>query len=154
VVHSRSQDQRRQKALARERQAAYTALEATVREAAHQEYCCRADAAAAAAQLRAQQSAYHRVEVMVEEYPKYGPGRPSQKQPRVVKAWRYGLQATLHERAAVIARKVQELGCVVLLTNVPTAGERAHRAGEANLAKVSFTNLGSEADRTRCRAVC
>ena len=112
VVHSSSQDQRRQKALARERQASYTALEATVREAAHQEYFCRADAEAAAAKLRAQQSAYHRVDVLVEEHPKYGPGRPSQKQPRVVKAWRYGLKATLHERAEVIARKVQELGCL------------------------------------------
>ena len=130
VVHSSSQDQRRQKALARERQASYTALEATVREAAQQEYFCRADAEAAAAKLRAQPSAYHRVEVVVEARPTYGPGRPSQKQPRVVKAWRYGLQATLHERAEVIARKVQELGCFVLLTNVSTEGAMAHSAGE------------------------
>jgi transposase len=130
VVHSSSQDQRRQKALARERQASYAALEATVREAAHQEYFCRADAEAAAAKLRAQQSAYHRVEVMVEERPQYGPGRPRQKQPRVVKALRYGLQVTLHEQAEVIARKVQELGCCVLLTNVPTEGEMAHTARE------------------------
>lgn len=130
VVHSSSQEQRRQKALARERQASYTALEATVREVAHQEYFCRADAEAAAAKLRAQQSAYHRVEVMVAERPKYGPGRPSPKQPRVVKAVRYGLQVTLHERAEVIARKTQELGCVVLLTNVPPEGEMAHSAGE------------------------
>jgi transposase len=130
VVHSSSQDQRRQKALARERQASSTALEATVREAAHQEYFCRADAKAAAAKLRAQQSAYHRVEVMVEEYPKYGPGRPSQKQPRGVKALRYGLKVTLHEQAEVIARTVPELGCFVLLTNVPTEGEMAHKAGE------------------------
>src|ERR671934_1961804 len=130
VVHSSSQDQRRQKALARERQASYTALEATIREAAQQEYFCRADAEAAAAKLRAQPSAYHRVEVVVEARPTYGPGRPSQKQPRVVKAWRYGLQATLHERAEVIARKVQELGCFVLLTNVSTEGAMAHSAGE------------------------
>ena len=101
-----------------------------MREAAHQEYFCRADAEAAAAKLRAQQSAYHRVEVLVEEHPKYGPGRPSQKQPRVVKALRYGLQVTCHEQTEVIARKVQELGCFVLLTNVPTAGEMAHSAGE------------------------
>jgi transposase len=70
------------------------------------------------------------VEVMVEEHPKYGPGRPSQKQPRVVKALRYSLRGTLHERAEVMARKVQESGCFVLLTNVPTAGEIAHRAEE------------------------
>ena len=129
-VHSRSQEQRRQQALAREGQASYTAREATVREVAHQEYFCRADAEAAAAKLRAQPSAYHRAEVQVEEHPKYGPGRPSQKQPRVVKALRYGLQVTLHERAEVIARKGQETGCFVLLTNVPTEGKMAHRAGE------------------------
>src|SRR4030095_15779051 len=89
-----------------------------------------ADAEAAAAKLRAQQSAYHEVEVRVEERPKYGPGRPSSKQPRVVKALRYGLQVTLRERAEVITRKTQETGCFVLLTNVPTAGEMAHRAGD------------------------
>ena len=37
---------------------------------------------------------------------------------------------TLHERCEVIARKMQEAGCFVLLTNVPTQGEMAHRAGE------------------------
>jgi transposase len=129
VVHSSSHDQRRQKRLARELQASSTTLETTVREAARQEYACLADAAAAAAKVRAFQSAYHRVEVLVEERPQYGPGRPSQTRPRVVKALRYGLQATLHERAEVIARKRQETGCFVLLTNVPTAGEMGHRAG-------------------------
>jgi hypothetical protein len=129
-VHSSSQDQRRQKHLEREIQASYALLEATVREAARQEYFCHADAEAAAAKLRALPSAYHGVDVDVEERPKYGPGRPSSKQPRVVKALRYGLQVTLHERAEVIARKTQETGCFVLLTNVPTAGEMAHRAGD------------------------
>ena len=56
-------------------------------------------------------------------------GRVS-KQPRVIKALRYGLQVTLHERSEVIARKCQETGCFVLLTNVPTVGEMAHRAGD------------------------
>ena len=130
VVHSSSQDQRRQKHLMRELQASHATLEATVREATQQEYFCHADAESAAAKLRAQQSAYHWMEVAVEERPKYGPGRPSQKQPRVVKALRYGLQVTLRERAEVIARKVQEMGCFVLLTNVPTEGEMAHSAGE------------------------
>ena len=105
-------------------------LAATVREVTQPAYLCRADAEAAAAKLRAQQSAYHRVEGLVEEHPKYGPGWPSQPPPRVGTTWRYGLKATLDERAEVIARKVQELGCFVLLTNVPTAGEMAHRAGE------------------------
>ena len=69
-----------------------------------------------------------RWEVAVEEHPKYGPGRPSAKQPRVIKALRYGLQVTLHERSEVIARKRQETSCFVLLTNVPTVGEMAHPA--------------------------
>jgi transposase len=130
VVHSTRQDQRRQQRLEREVQEASITLGTTVYAAAKQEYFCRADAEAAAEQLRALQSAYHRVEVVLEERPQYGPGRPSQKQPRVVKALRYGLQVTLHERAEVVARKRQEAGCFVLLTNVPTAGEMAHRAGE------------------------
>jgi transposase len=130
VVHSSSQDQRRQQHLARELQASYATLEATVREAARQEYFCQADAEAAAAKLRALQSASHGVEVAVKERPTYGPGRPSSTRPRVVKALRYGLQITLHERVEVIARKTQETGCFVLLTNVPTTGEMAHRAGD------------------------
>jgi transposase len=130
VVHSSSQDQRRQKALARELQASYATLEAMARAVSQQEYFCQADAETAAAKLRAQQSAYHEVEVRVEARPKYGPGRPSQKQPRVIKALRYDLQVTLRERAEVIARRTQETGCFVLLTNVPTVGEMAHRAGD------------------------
>jgi transposase len=130
VVHSSSQDQRRQQHLARELQAFSATLEASVRQASQQEYFCHADAEAAAAQLRAQQSAYHWVEVAVEEHPKYGPGRPSLKHPRVVKALRYGLRVTLRERSEVIARKIQETGCFVLLTNVSPAGEMAHTAGD------------------------
>ena len=129
VVHSSSQDQRRQPHLERESQASYALLEATGREAARQEDFCHAAAAAAAARRRALPSAYHGVEVNVEERPQYGPGRPSSKPPRVVKALRYGLQVTLHERAEVIARKTQETGGFVLLTHVPPAGEMAHRAG-------------------------
>jgi len=130
VVHSSSQDQRRQQRLEREIRASYTTLEASVHAVARQEYFCQADAEAAAAKLRALPSAYHGVDVAVQERPKYGPGRPSSTQPRVVKALRYGLQVTLHEQAEVIARKTQEAGCFVLLTNVSTAGEMAHRAGD------------------------
>jgi transposase len=128
VVHSSSQNQRRQEHLEREIRASYATLEATVHEAARQEYFCHADAEAAAAKLRALQSAYYWVEVEVQERPKYGPGRPSSTQSRVVKALRYGVQVTLHARAEVIARKRQEAGCFVLLTNVPTVGEMAHSA--------------------------
>jgi transposase len=128
VVHSSSQDQRRQQHLEREIRASSATLAATVHAAVRQEYFCQADAEAAAAKLRALQSAYHWVEVEVKERPTYGPGRPSSQQPRVVKALRYSLQVTLHEQSESIARKRQETGCFVLLTNVPAAGEMAHTA--------------------------
>jgi hypothetical protein len=53
VVHSSSQDQRRQQRLERELQASHATLQAAVCEAARQEYCCHADAEAAAAKRRA-----------------------------------------------------------------------------------------------------
>ena len=71
------------------------------------------------------------MDVAVTERPTYGPGRPSAPPPRVVKALRHGLQVTLHERAEGIARQTQETGCCGRLTNVPTAGEMAHRAGDS-----------------------
>jgi hypothetical protein len=40
VVHSSSQDQRRQQHLQRDIQASYATLEASVHAAARQEYCC------------------------------------------------------------------------------------------------------------------
>jgi transposase len=128
VVHSTSQDQRRQQHLEREIQASSATLETTARAAARQEYVCHADAEAAATKLRALPSAYHWVEVEVQERPKYGPGRPSSTPPRVVKARRYALQVPLHERVEVMACKRQEAGCFVLLTNVPMVGEMAHSA--------------------------
>ena len=70
------------------------------------------------------------MEVRVEAHPQSGPGRPSQQQPRVSKALRYGVQVTLRERAEVIARRPQETGCVVLLTQVPPVDARAQRAGD------------------------
>ena len=88
VVHSRSQDQRRQPHLERELQASEATREATVREAARHEDCCHADAEAAAAKLRALQSADHGVDVAGTERPTSGPGRPSSTRPRVGKALR------------------------------------------------------------------
>src|SRR5262247_1410770 len=69
VVHSSSQDQRRQQHLEREIRASYATLEASVHAVARQEYFCQADAEAAAAKLRALQSAYHGVEGAVKERP-------------------------------------------------------------------------------------
>jgi transposase len=99
-----------------------------VRTAEQQEYFCRADAEAAAAKLRAVQTAYHLVDVTVEEQPVYGRGRPSAHTPRPVKAMRYRLQATMKPDPERIRRREEEAGCFVLLTNVPTTGHLAHSA--------------------------
>jgi transposase len=130
VVHSSSQAQQRQKRLERERQESYATLEATVRSLAKQTYFCRADAEAAAQQLRALPSAYYQVEVVVEECPQYGRGRPSRHKPRPIKALNYRLRPTLRAQAEVILRKSQEAACFVLLTNVPRQSEMAHSARE------------------------
>src|SRR2546422_8675628 len=53
VVHSSAQDKRRQQRLEREIQASYSTVQIAARTAEQQEYFCRADAEAAAAQLRA-----------------------------------------------------------------------------------------------------
>jgi transposase len=91
-------------------------------------YFCRADADAAAAQLRAVHAAYHGLEVTVEERPGYGRGRPSAHKPRPITAMRYSLKTILSTHTERIARLEEEAGCFVLLTNVPTVGDLAHSA--------------------------
>ena len=130
VIHSSAQDQRRQKRLEREIQASQRTLQTTAHAAEQQTYFCRADAAAAAAQLRAVHTAYHLLEVTIEERPQYGRGRPSATKPRAVKAMRYGLQTTVSAQTERMARLYEEAGCFVLLTNVPTVGNLAHSAGD------------------------
>jgi transposase len=130
VVHSTAQDKRRLQRLARDVHSSAEAIQVVARVAATQEYFCQADAEVAAARLRASPTPYHELVVTVEERPKYGRGRPSQHVPRAVKTMRYGLKCTFKERDATIARKREEAGCFVLLTNVPTEGDLAHRAGD------------------------
>jgi len=130
VVHSSAQDKRRQQRLARDLQASQSTIQTAARPAEQQEYFCRADAEAAAAKLRASHTAYHRVDVTVEERPVYDRGRPSPQKPRPIKAMRYRLKTTISPQTEHIARLEEEAGCFVLLTNVPTAGDLAHSARE------------------------
>jgi transposase len=128
VIHSSAQDKRRQQRLARAIQTSYSTLQTATRPGEQQEYCCRADAEAAAAKLRAVPAAYHRVDVTVEERPVYGRGRPSPHKPRPIKALRYRLKTTISPQTERIVRMEEEAGCFVLLTNVPTVGDLAHSA--------------------------
>jgi transposase len=128
VVHSSAQDKRRQQRLARDIQASASTVQTTARTAEQQEYFCRADAEAAAAQLRAVHAAYHRIDVTVEERPVYGRGRPSPHKPRPIKAMRYRLKTTISSETERMAQMEEEAGCFVLLTNVPPTGPLAHSA--------------------------
>ena len=80
VVHSSAQDKRRQQRLARDIQASESAAWTVARQAEQQEYFCRADAETAAATLRAVPTAYHLLEVAVEERPAVWPG-PAKRPP-------------------------------------------------------------------------
>src|SRR5499433_2626025 len=130
VVHSSAHDKRRQQRLTRDIQAAQSTLHTAACLAEQREYFCRADAEAAAVQLRAVPAAYHLVDVTVEERPVYGRGRPSSHKPRPVTAMRYRLKTTIRPHTERISRMEEEGGCFVLLTNVPTAGHLAHSARE------------------------
>src|SRR5262249_30862104 len=123
-----TQDKRRQQRLERDIQAAYSTAQTAARRAEQPEYFCRADAETAAAQLRAVPTAYHRMEVTVEERPVYGRGRPRLQKPRPIKAMRYRLKTAISPQTERIARLEEEAGCFVLLTNVPTTGGPVHSA--------------------------
>src|SRR5215470_2647276 len=110
VVHSSTQDKRRQQRLARDRQTSESAARPVARQAAQQEYFCRAEAETAAATLRTRPTAYHLLEVAVEEHPLYGRGRPKARQPRPIKALRYRLKVTLHPDTERIRRREDEAG--------------------------------------------
>ena len=128
VVHSSAQDKRRQQRLARDIQTSYNTMQTAARAAEQQEYFCRADADAAAARLRAVSAAYHRLEVAMEERLVYGRGRPSAHKPRPITARRYRLKTAISLQTERLARREEEAGCFVLLTNVSTTGELAHSA--------------------------
>jgi hypothetical protein len=86
-------------------------------------------------------TAYHLVDVTVEEQPVYGRGRPSTHQPRTVKAMRFRLQATMKPDLKRIRRREEEAGCFVLLTHVPTTGHLAPSAWDI-LTGSTKSNMG------------
>jgi hypothetical protein len=142
VVHASAQDQRRQQRLARDIQVSSSTRQAPVRTAEQHEYFCRADADAAAAQLRTVHTPYHLVDVTVEERPVYGRGRPSAHKPRPITATRYRLKTTMRPHPEGIARREEEAGGFVRLTHVPMAGDRAQSARE--IRTVSKEQQGTE----------
>ncbi len=130
VVHSSAHDQRRQKRLQRELKESEQVLAKQQKSLQQQTFFCQADADAAAAKASSSRSAYHTLAVQVEEHPQYARGRPKKDGTRTVKAVHYGLVAQVLEDRLALEQRRAQAGCFVLLTNLPTEGERASSAAD------------------------
>ena len=128
VVHSSAHDQRRLKRLERELRASRKQIEQAATASAKKTFFCRPDAEAAADAVRTYNSAYHQLEVRVEERPRYGPGRPKKGTPRIPVAIDYMLRTEILEKRGEIDKRRQLAGCFVLLSNVPNQGEGGYSA--------------------------
>jgi len=128
VVHSSAHDKRRQKRLDRELRASCTEIGQVVKSREKKTFFCRPDAEVAAAELRAQTTAYHRLKVWIEERHRYARGRPKKNVPRTPVATEYVLRAEAIENSEEIAKRRQLAGCFVLLSNLPSEDEGAYSA--------------------------
>ena len=118
VVHSSAHDKRRHKKIDRILKQDRTNLEQTCKKATAT-FFCRADAQRAGEKLIGMATGgYHRVEIDIEEVPKYRKGRPAKGKPRPVSRIEYVLKHTILE----VSEKVEELrlqaGCFVLISNL------------------------------------
>lgn len=128
VVHSSVHDQRRLKRLERELSASRNAMDRLAKAAEKRVFFCRPDAEAAATEARAHTAAYHRLDVRVEERPRYGRGRPKKNAPRIPVATEYVLDTEIVEQHEAIAKRRQLAGCFVLLSNLPGEDESEYSA--------------------------
>jgi hypothetical protein len=106
------------------------AIKAQAKASEKRRFFCRADAEAAADEILAQETAYHRLKLRVIEPPRYALGRPKHKGPRPPIAMEFRLHAEVIEKQHEIDRCRQMAGCFVLLTNVPSEGEQGYSAEE------------------------
>jgi len=128
VVHSSAHDQRRLKRLERELKASRRDIEQVAKAAAKNTFFCRADAEAAAAQVRTHPSPFHQMDVRIAERPRYGRGRPKKNAPKTPIAIDYVLDIEILEQHEAVAKRRQMAGCFVLLSNVPSTGEGHYSA--------------------------
>jgi len=130
VVHSSAHDRRRLKRLERELEASRTESVRLAKEAEKQTFLCRSDAEAAAAQGHTLSTAYHLLDVSVEERPRFAPGRPKKGAPRLPVAVDYVLRTCITEQPEAIAKRRQMAGCFVLLSNVAASQQRHHQSSD------------------------
>jgi transposase len=117
VVHSSAHDKRRSKRIDRLLTTHRKQCEDVVKQASTP-FFCRPDAEAAAEKLKVCGSLYHRLEVDIEEVPRYARGRPVKGKERIPERHEYILKTTIHEDPAKVEPLRAEAGCFVLLTTM------------------------------------
>lgn len=117
VVHSSAHDKRRTKRIDRLLETHRRACEDVVKQASTP-FFCRPDAEAAAETLQRSGSPYHRLEVDIEEVPRYPRGRPAKGTERIPERYEYILKTTIHEDPRKVEPLRAEAGCFVLLTTM------------------------------------
>ncbi len=130
VVHSSSHDKRRQKRLEKEIAKSGTEMKKLIKSQKDEFWFCRKDAEQALQKLQNQQTEFHGLKLQIREDPQFQRGRPKKDGTRTIKQMRYVIDAEIFENYEAIAKKKEELGCFVLITNVVAEGEDGLSAAE------------------------
>ncbi|MCF6245967.1 MAG: IS1634 family transposase, partial [Desulfobacula sp.] len=125
VIHSSAHDKRRQKRIERELKKAHTGLSKKIKELSKQELFCRADALKAAEELQKGSPVFFKSEIQIIEISKYRRGRPKKDGSRTLEKMMYCVNADIVETEVVEELK-KEVGCFVLLSNVPINGQKGY----------------------------
>jgi transposase len=125
VIHSSAHDKRRQKRIDRELATGRKTFNSICKAAKKQEFHCRADAKEALKKLQEGKSKYYNLDIEIEERPKYGKGRPKNGVKKLTKMM-YGLSAVITENEETVSKLREEVGCFVMITNVPGDGDDAY----------------------------
>ena len=91
-------------------------------------FYCEADATSRLDRLKALPSSYYCVDGQVTEVPVYARGRPSKSGPRKIMKRHWQIKTAILEKTATVAKKREEAGCFVLLTNRPKEGDDTQTA--------------------------
>ncbi len=119
AIHSSAHDKRRQKRLDRELSAENKSLSGKIKKATKEEFYCLKDAKSAAQAMVKSKSKYHKINMIVNEKPIFKPGRLSKGEVRKIKEMRYFLSGTIEKNDEAVEKLLKEVGCFVMLTNVP-----------------------------------
>ncbi len=122
VVHSDALDKRKQKTLRKKLERSRKKIKEIKSALKKQEFYCRPDAQAALENVSG--TTYHQLSGELIACPKYGRGRPPKNRERKPKAIHYRLKLDVEQNHTAIERAKVEAGCFVLLSNVPSEGEK------------------------------